>query len=199
MLATKFGSVVDMPFVMCYRAAFSSATRRSIHSTRPSFDDSEKKFPDLMATLDEKPPQKIVDLAKQILSLNMLESKDLMDILKKELGIPDGASMPMGMPGMGYPMAGAPGQAAPGAPAAAAAEAAPAQEKTDFELKLESFNAADKLKVIKEIRAITGLGLKESKDMVEKVPSVLLAKVTKADGEKFIKQIGDAGGKAVLA
>ena len=141
-----------------------------------------------------------MDLAKQILALNMLESKDLMDILKKELGVPDGM-MGMGMPGAGYPMGAAP--AAPAAPAAGAAApaeaAAPAQEKTDFELKLESFNAADKLKVIKEIRAITGLGLKESKDMVEKVPSVLLAKVTKADGEKFIKQIGDAGGKAVLA
>ena len=105
-------------------------------------------------------------MVNEILQLNMIESRELIKMLKKELDIPDG--MPMGMPMMGAPMAAAPG-AAPAAGAAAggeAAAAAPKAEKTEFDLKLESFNAADKLKVIKEVRTITGLGLKESKELV---------------------------------
>mmetsp|Transcript_34932 Transcript_34932/g.83078 ORF Transcript_34932/g.83078 Transcript_34932/m.83078 type:complete len:100 (+) Transcript_34932:2-301(+) len=99
----------------------------------------------------------------------------------------------MGMP-MGMPAGGAAPAAAP-----AAAEAAPAEEKTSFELKLDSFNAADKLKVIKEVRAITGLGLKESKELVEGAPKTLKDGVTKEDAEKFKKQIEAVGGKVTIA
>ena len=134
----------------------------------------------------------------EILALNMIESRELIKMLKKELNIPEGG-MPMGMPMMGMPMGGAPaaggGGAAAGGAAPAAAEA-PAAEKTEFELKLASFNAADKLKVIKEVRTITGLGLKESKELVEKAPSVIKDGLTKEDAEKFKKLLEDNGGKA---
>eukprot|EP00802_Teleaulax_amphioxeia_P004195 Tamp_04199.p4 GENE.Tamp_04199~~Tamp_04199.p4 ORF type:complete len:210 (-),score=74.08 Tamp_04199:1053-1682(-) len=154
--------------------------------------------PDLMASLDEKPPEKVVKLVNEILALNMIESRELIKMLKKELNIPEGG-MPMGMPMMGMPMGGAPaaggGGAAAGGAAPAAAEA-PAAEKTEFELKLASFNAADKLKVIKEVRTITGLGLKESKELVEKAPSVIKDGLTKEDAEKFKKLLEDNGGKA---
>eukprot|EP00277_Geminigera_cryophila_P021797 CAMPEP_0179477210 /NCGR_PEP_ID=MMETSP0799-20121207/56014_1 /TAXON_ID=46947 /ORGANISM="Geminigera cryophila, Strain CCMP2564" /LENGTH=256 /DNA_ID=CAMNT_0021287741 /DNA_START=260 /DNA_END=1030 /DNA_ORIENTATION=- len=149
---------------------------------------------DLMATLDEKPPEKVVKLVEEIVKLNMIETRELIKMLKKELNIPD---MPMGMP-MGMQMMGG-GGAPAAAPAGVAAEAAaPVVEKTEFELKLESFNAPDKLKVIKEVRAITGLGLKESKELVEKSPSIIKAGLTKEDAEKLKKVLEDNGGKVEI-
>ena len=138
-------------------------------------------------------------MVNEILQLNMIESRELIKMLKKELDIPDG--MPMGMPMMGAPMA-APG-AAPAAGGgaggdAAPAEAAPKAEQTEFDLKLESFNAADKLKVIKEVRTITGLGLKESKELVEKAPSVVKAGLSKEDADKFKALLESNGGKAAI-
>lgn len=136
-------------------------------------------------------------MVNEILQLNMIESRELIKMLKKELDIPDG--MPMGMPMMGAPMAA--GGAAPAAAGgdAAPADAAPKAEKTEFDLKLESFNAADKLKVIKEVRTITGLGLKESKELVEKAPSVVKAGLSKEDAEKFKALLEANGGKAEIA
>lgn len=104
---------------------------------------------------------KVQALAQEIMALNLLESSWLGEILRKRLNIekPAFGAMPMGA------MA-----AMPAAPAAAApADAAPAaevKEKTDFEVKLESFSPEGKIKVIKEVRAITGLGLKEAKELV---------------------------------
>jgi len=170
------------------------APRRWLNQS-PVVRDEAK--PDLMASLDEKPPEKVVKLVNEILQLNMIESRELIKMLKKELDIPDG--MPMGMPMMGAPMAA--GGAAPAAAGgdAAPADAAPKAEKTEFDLKLESFNAADKLKVIKEVRTITGLGLKESKELVEKAPSVVKAGLSKEDAEKFKALLEANGGKAEIA
>ena len=100
----------------------------------------------------------VLALADQITQLNLLQVSDLTEVLKKKLGIQGGAmmGMPMGMPMMG----------AAAAPAAAPAAEAPKEEKTEFTLKLEGFDAAAKIKVIKEVRAITGLGLKEAKELV---------------------------------
>ncbi len=71
-----------------------------------------------------------------------------------------------------------------GAPAAAEA-AAPAEEKTDFNIKLDGFDAASKIKVIKEVRAITDLGLKEAKELVEGAPAVLRKGVKKEEAEQI--------------
>ena len=68
----------------------------------------------------------------------------------------------------------------------------------NFELKIDSFNAADKLKVIKEVRAITGLGLKESKELVEKAPSFVKGGLTKEDAEKFKAVLEANGAKATI-
>ena len=136
----------------------------------------------------------VVKLVQEIVKLNMIETREMIKMLKKELNFPD---MPMGMP-MGMQMMGG-GVAPAAAPAGVAAEAAaPVVEKTEFELKLESFNAPDKLKVIKEVRAITGLGLKESKELVEKSPSIIKAGLTKEDAEKFKKVLEDNGGKVEI-
>ena len=77
------------------------------------------------------------------------------------------------------------------APAAAAA-AAPVEEKTEFTVVLKDAGK-DKIKVIKEVRAITNLGLKEAKDLVEAAPKEVVKDVSKDDAAKFKKQLEDAG------
>ena len=80
------------------------------------------------------------------------------------------------------------------APAAGAA-AAPAEEKTEFTVLLKEYPADKKVTVIKVIREITGLGLKEAKDLVEGAPSTVKEAVSKADSEAFKKKLEDAGAK----
>jgi large subunit ribosomal protein L7/L12 len=82
-------------------------------------------------------------------------------------------------------------------PAAAAAEAAPAEEKTEFDVVLKDAGAS-KINVIKAVREITGLGLKEAKDAVEGAPATIKEAVSKADAEAFKKKLEDAGAKVEL-
>ena len=86
--------------------------------------------------------------------------------------------------------------AAPVAVAAVAGAAAPAEaaeEKTEFDVILKGFAADKKIGIIKEVRAITGLGLKEAKDLVEGAPKTLKEAVAKDEAEKIKKQLVDAG------
>ena len=83
------------------------------------------------------------------------------------------------------------------APAGAAA-AAPAEEKTEFTVTLKEYPADKKVTVIKVIREITGLGLKEAKDLVEAVPSTVKEAVSKADSDSFKKKLEDAGAKVEI-
>lgn len=85
--------------------------------------------------------------------------------------------------------------AAPVGPSAA--PAAEKVEQTEFSVILDSFGA-DKIKVIKEVRAITGLGLKEAKDLVEGAPKPIKENVSKDDAAKFKKQLEDVGAKVSL-
>ena len=73
--------------------------------------------------------------------------------------------------------------------------AAPVEEKTEFTVLLKEYPADKKVTVIKVIREITGLGLKEAKDLVEGVPSTVKEAVSKADSEAFKKKLEDAGAK----
>jgi large subunit ribosomal protein L7/L12 len=77
--------------------------------------------------------------------------------------------------------------------AAATAAEEPKVEKTSFDVKLASFDAKSKIKVIKEIRAITGLGLKEAKELVEGVPSVLKKDVKMDEAEALIAKLKEVG------
>jgi len=83
------------------------------------------------------------------------------------------------------------------APAAAAAAAAPAEEKTEFTVELAAAGA-NKINVIKVVREITGLGLKEAKDLVEGAPKVVKEGVAKADAEEMKKKLEEAGAKVEL-
>ena len=84
------------------------------------------------------------------------------------------------------------------APAGGAAAAAPAEEKTEFTVVLKEVPADKKIAAIKEVRAITGLGLKEAKDLVEAAPKEVVKDVSKEDAEKFKKQLTDAGATVEL-
>ena len=90
----------------------------------------------------------------------------------------------------------APGARAPGPPAAGGAPA-PAAGKTEFNVGLESFGE-NKVAVIKVVRAVTGLGLKEAKDLVEGAPSTVKEGVKKDEADTIKKQLEDAGAKATI-
>ena len=121
---------------------------------------------------------KIEKLVEDLSSLTVLEAADLAKLLEDKWGV--SAAAPV---------------AAAAAPAAAAA--APAAEKTEFTVVLT--NAGDKkINVIKEVRAITGLGLKEAKDLVEGAPKEVKADVSKDEAAKIKKQLEDAGAKVEL-
>eukprot|EP00983_Pelagomonas_calceolata_P104444 1159027-Pelagomonas_calceolata.AAC.1 len=113
--------------------------------------------------------EKVQRLAGELLGLTVLESSQLSTILRKKLDIPKPAfgagAMPAFPMGAAMPQPGA-GAAVSGGAGAQEAAPEPAKEKTEFEVKLQSFSAEGKIKVIKEIRALTNLGLKEAKELV---------------------------------
>ena len=120
--------------------------------------------------------EKIAPIMESIKGLTILELKDLVAELEKEFGV----------------------SAAPVAVAGGAAAAAPAaEEKTEFDVVLKSFGAS-KLQVIKVVREITGLGLKESKDLVEAAPKAIKEGVAKKDAEDLKKQLEAAGAEVEL-
>ena len=93
---------------------------------------------------------------------------------------------------------GAAAGAAPAAPAEEEEEAPAKQEKTLFNLKIESVDAASKAKVIKEVKTMLGLSLVDSKKFVESVPKVLKESVPKEEAEKIIETLKGVGAKAVM-
>ncbi|PYD07230.1 50S ribosomal protein L7/L12 [Pseudomonas syringae pv. pisi] len=87
---------------------------------------------------------------------------------------------------------------APGAASEPKEEAPKKEEKTEFALKLEAFEAAKKIQIIKEVRALAGLGLKEAKEMVEGVPKIIKTGVSKEEGEKMRDKLKELGATVVL-
>ncbi len=120
-------------------------------------------------------------LAEELSNLTVLEAADLAKMLEDKWGVTAAAPMAMG--------------AMPMMPGAGGGEAAPVEEeKTEFDVVLVS--AGDKkINVIKEVRAITGLGLKEAKELVESAPKAVKEAVPKAEAEELKKKLEDAGAK----
>ena len=163
----------------------------------------------------KRPPSKrVLELVDQILDLSLIEAADLCDICQERLsersgGIPlrapfvhPGAmfgSPMMGMPSMGQPMAPpAGGASAPPAGEAAkteekAAEPAKEEEKSIVSVKLVSYAADKRVGVIKEVRGILGLGLKESKELVESVPKVIKRGLPREEAEQLKSKLEAAG------
>jgi len=124
----------------------------------------------------------IKDLGDKIANLTLLQAKSLVDYLKETHGIEPA--------GGGVMMAAMPG-------GAGGAAAAPVEEKTEFDVVLTGFGE-NKIGVIKVVRAATGLGLKEAKDLVEGVPKPLKTGLSKEDADKLKAEVEAAGGKVEI-
>ena len=123
--------------------------------------------------------QQVIDYIKGI---TVMELSQLVKALESELGVSAAAAMPMAMPGMA---------------AAGGGAAAPAEEKTEFNVNLTEIGA-EKIKVIKVVREVTSLGLKEAKDLVESAPKPLKEGVNKDEAEAIRKKFADVGAKVEI-
>ncbi|XP_020104492.1 uncharacterized protein LOC109721344 [Ananas comosus] len=140
----------------------------------------------LSSAAAESRTQKLERIADELLSLTKAEREDYAVLfrLKLDLNLPSGALA-------------SPGSAAADAPAAAE-EKEKEKEKTAFDIKLDKFDAAAKIKVIKEVRAFTDLGLKEAKELVEKAPVVVKKGVAKEEAEAIAAKLKGVGATVVL-
>jgi len=114
-------------------------------------------------------------ILEAISSMSLLEVSELVKAMEEKFGVTAAAPVAMAMPGAG-------------------AGAAAVEEKTEFDVILKSFDDTKKIAVIKEVRAITGLGLKEAKDLVEAGGKTLKEGISKDDAKKIKEQIEAAGG-----
>jgi large subunit ribosomal protein L7/L12 len=120
----------------------------------------------------------IEEIVEKIEKLTLLEASELKKALEDKFGVTAAAPMMMAGP-------------------AAAAPAAEVEEKTEFNVELQSAGA-NKINVIKVVRAATSLGLKEAKDLVDGAPSVVKEALPKAEADKLKKELEDAGATVVL-
>ncbi|MEO1208455.1 MAG: 50S ribosomal protein L7/L12 [Cyanobacteria bacterium J06638_20] len=124
------------------------------------------------------------EILEKLKTLTLLEAAELVKQIEEEFGVtaaaPAGGMMMM----------------APGAGAAAPAEEV--EEQTEFDLVLEEVPADKKIKILKIVREITGLGLKEAKEVVESTPKAIMEGVAKEAAEDAKKQIEEVGGKATV-
>ena len=112
-----------------------------------------------------------------IASMTVLEVSELVKAMEEKFGV--SAAAPVAVAAVG---------------AAAGAAAAPVEEQTEFNVILKAFDDSKKIAVIKEVRAVTGLGLKEAKDLVEGAPKPLKEGVSKDEAAKIKEQVTAAGG-----
>jgi large subunit ribosomal protein L7/L12 len=125
----------------------------------------------------------MADLAKivdELSKLTVLEAADLAKMLEEKWGVSAAAAV-----------------AVAAAPGAGGSAAAPAEEQTEFSVELTA-TGDKKIEVIKEVRAITGLGLKEAKDLVEAAPKMVKEGASKDEAEKLKKQLEAVGAKVTL-
>ncbi|MCP4076760.1 MAG: 50S ribosomal protein L7/L12 [Gammaproteobacteria bacterium] len=118
------------------------------------------------------------DILEAISNMSVMEVVDLISAMEEKFGVSAAAAVAA-------------------APAAAGGDAAAEEEKDEFDVMMTSFGA-NKVSVIKAVRAITGLGLKEAKGMVESVPVAVKEGVTKAEAEDVQKQLQEAGAEVEL-
>ena len=119
--------------------------------------------------------EKVAEIVEKIKGLSLLEASELKKALEEEFGVT--AAAPVMMAGAGAPAAGA---------------AAPAEEQTEFDVILKAAGEK-KINVIKVVRAHTGLGLKEAKDLVDSAPKPVKEAVSKDEAEKLKKEFEEAG------
>ncbi len=123
-------------------------------------------------------PAKFEKLVAEIEKMSVLDLSELVKVLEEKFGVSAAAPMMMGT-----------------MPAAGAAEVV--EEKTEFDVELTAAGG-QKINVIKVVREVTSLGLKEAKDLVDAAPKVIKEKVSKADAEAILKKLEEAGATAVI-
>ncbi|MDR1256351.1 MAG: 50S ribosomal protein L7/L12 [Spirochaetaceae bacterium] len=121
-------------------------------------------------------------ILEAIASMTVLEVSELVKAMEEKFGVSAAA-----------PVAVAAAGAAPGAAAAAV------EEQTEFTVTLKAYDDTKKIAVIKEVRAVTGLGLKEAKDLVEGAPKPIKESIPKEEAEKIKKSVTDAGGTVEIS
>ena len=124
----------------------------------------------------------LAQLEESIVGLSLLEAAELVKKLESRLGVSAAAAAPVMVAGGG----------------GAAAGAAPAEEKTEFNVTLTEVGA-DKIKVIKVVREVTSLGLKEAKDLVESAPKAIKEAVSKDESEAIKKKFEEVGAKVSIS
>lgn len=129
--------------------------------------------------------EKTETIIEQLKTLTLLEASELVEKIEETFGVD--ASSGGGMMMM-----------AAGAAAGGDAGGAGGEEKTEFDVVLEKFPADKKIAILKVVRGITGLGLKEAKEIVEAVPKVIKEAVAKSDAEDVKKQLEEAGAEVTL-
>ena len=122
------------------------------------------------------------EILEAISNMTVMQVVELISDMEKKFGVTAAAPVAIAAPGAG----------------GGAAAAAPAEEKTEFTVSLKEYPADKKVGVIKVIRELTGLGLKEAKDLVEGVPSTVKEGVNKADSESMKKKLEEAGAKVEI-
>ena len=138
-------------------------------------NDAIKKGTTMSDEVKVEVPAKFKALVEQVEKLSVMELSELVKVLESKFGVSAAAPMMMGA-----------------APAAAAAE-----EKTEFSVELTEAGAS-KINVIKVVREVTQVGLKEAKDMVDGAPKIVKENMPKADAEALKKKLEDAGAKVTL-
>ena len=124
--------------------------------------------------------EKISQIVEELKTLTLLEASELVAQIEETFGVDASAA------------------AGGGVVMAAAAPAEEVEEKTEFDLMLDEVPADKKIAVLKVVRSLTGLGLKEAKELVESAPKLVQEGISKDAAEEAQKQISDAGGKASL-
>ena len=140
--------------------------------------DSLERYKCICKAFEHTKMEKITQILDLIDGLTILELKDLVKALEEKYGV---SAAPVAV------------AAAPGAAAAPAEE-----EKTEFDVELTSYDEAAKLKVIKAVKEITGLGLGEAKEIVVGAPKAIKTGVSKEEAEELKKAIEEAGGKVTI-
>lgn len=141
-----------------------------------------------LSTAAETRTEKLERIANELLDLTKLERYDYA-ILSR---------LKMGLNKYGAALSGLDSSPAAARSGTGSADEAKAADKTAFDIKLEKFDAAAKIKIIKEVRTFTDLGLKEAKDLVEKAPVVLKKGLTKEEADTVVAKFKDLGATVVL-
>ena len=163
-----------------------------IQSKLPSFNSSTFSTSSAQESKPPAPSEQVSAIVDELSGLTLLEVSDLVEALRDRLGTTEmPPTMMVMMPGM------VPG-GLKGKGGGAAKKVEEKAEKTIFDMKLEGFDAVAKIKVVKEVRSFTDLGLKEAKDLVEKSLTLLKKGVTKEEAETIIAKMKEVGAKVLM-